>query len=105
VSHSVLRWTDIPSGARLWAVGTDIRSRRTSGWQPQFRVDVLQRTAGTVNWSPGGVGVRVDAGARLPLRAGRHPPELDSESATRPRISHRRARTSDPTRWGLPCRD
>jgi hypothetical protein len=75
VSHSVLRWTDVPSGVRLWGVGTDIRAHRTSGWQPQVRADVFQRTAGAVD-SSSGVGMRVEAGARFPLHTGRHPTEV-----------------------------
>jgi hypothetical protein len=73
VSHSVLRWTDVPSGERLWATAIELRAWRASGWQPQVRADVFERTAGPVDWSAGGVGARVEAGARLPLHPGRRP--------------------------------
>jgi hypothetical protein len=73
-SHAALRWTDTPSGERLWAGGVELRAYRERGWQPQVRGDVFQRTADMFNgWSRDGVGARLEAGARWRFHAGGRP--------------------------------
>jgi len=77
VSHAALRWTDVPSGDRLWAGAFEMHAaRRASGWQPLFRADVFERTAGPSDWSGGGVGARVEAGARLRVHTGSRPADV-----------------------------
>jgi len=66
-----VRWTDAPTGERLWGGGVGLHARGPR-WQPQFRADIFERTA-SLSERPQehNVGVRIEAGARLPLHARR----------------------------------
>jgi len=62
-----VRWTDAPTGEHLWAGGIGSRARGAR-WQPQFRADIFERTAGPFErLQEHHVGVRIEAGARMPL--------------------------------------
>lgn len=68
LTRSELRWTDAPTGEHLWAGGIDVRAR-AGRWQPRFRADIFERTATLYErLEEHHVGVRIEAGARVPLQ-------------------------------------